>query len=107
MLRPEEIKAVLKALPESDFGRIVRMLLLTAQGREEVAEMAWAEVDPAAGLWHLPEERTKNSLPHDVPLSYAALSILADAPRIEGRDLVFGSGVGGFQGFTRAKAALD
>ena len=105
MLRPEEIKAVLEALPEGDFGRIVRLLLLTAQRRDEVAEMSWAAVHPASGIWHLPEERPKNSLPHDVPLSHASLSILADAPRIEGRDLVFG--VGGFQGFTRAKAALD
>lgn len=107
VLRPEEIQAILRALPEGDFGRIVRLLLLSAQRRDEVAEMTWAEIDLAAGIWHLPEERTKNSLPHDVPLSHAALSILVDAPRIEGRDLVFGSGVGGFQGFTRAKAALD
>jgi len=42
-----------------------------------------------------------------VPLSRPALAILAGAPRIEGRGLVFGSGVGSFQGFTRAKAALD
>lgn len=107
VLKPEEIAAILRALPEGDFGRIVRLLLLTAQRRDEVAEIPWPEIDFAAGIWHLPAERTKNGLPHDVPLSHAALSILADAPRIEGRGLVFGSGVGGFQGFTRAKAALD
>lgn len=107
VLKPEEIRAILKALPEGDFGRIVRLLLLTAQRRDEVAEMAWAEIDLAAGVWSMPRQRTKNGLPHDVPLSRPALAIMAGAPRIEGRDLVFGSGVGGFQGFTRAKAALD
>lgn len=107
VLKPDEIKAILAALPTGDFGRIVRLLLLTAQRRDEVAEMPWAEVDLAAGLWSMPRARTKNGVPHDVPLSRPALAILADAPRIEGRDLVFGSGAGGFQGFTRAKAALD
>jgi integrase len=107
VLKPEEITAVLKALPEGDFGRIVRLLLLTAQRRDEVAALLWDEVDLAAGLWSIPGTRTKNGLPHDVPLSRPALTFLAEAPRIEGRDLAFGSGVGGFQGFTRAKAALD
>ncbi len=107
VLKSAEIQAVLRALPDGDFGRIVRLLLLTAQRRDEVAALPWAEVDIAAGLWSMPGERTKNGLPHDVPLSRPALAILAETPRIEGRDLVFGSGVGGFQGFTRAKAALD
>ncbi|GJD73128.1 tyrosine-type recombinase/integrase [Methylobacterium goesingense] len=107
VLKPEEIKAILGALPVGDFGRIVRLLLLTAQRRDEVADMPWAELDLATGLWSLPRERTKNGLSHDVPLSRPALAILAGAPRIEGRGLVFGSGAGGFQGFTRAKAALD
>ncbi len=107
VLKPAEIKAVLGALPAGDFGRIVRLLLLTGQRRDEVADMVWSEIDLAAGLWRLPGARTKNGLAHDVPLSAAALTILAEAPRIEGRDLVFGSGVGGFQGFTRAKAVLD
>lgn len=60
VLRPEEIKAVLKALPEGDVGRIVRLLLLIAQRRDEVAEIAWAAADLASGIWHLPEKRTKN-----------------------------------------------
>lgn len=107
VLSTDELKAILKALPQGDFGRIVRLLLLTAQRRDEVAEMPWAEADLAGGIWHLPAERTKNGLPHDVPLSAPALAILAEAPRIEGRELVFGSGSGGFQGFSRAKARLD
>ena len=107
VLKSTEITAVLKALPEGDFGRIVRLLLLTAQRRDEVAAMMWDEVDLAAGLWSMPGERTKNGLAHDIPLSRPALTFLTEAPRIEGRALVFGSGAGGFQGFTRAKAALD
>lgn len=107
VLKPAEIKAVLAALPPGDFGRVVRLLLLTGQRRDEVADMPWSELDLERSLWHLPPERTKNALPHDVPLSAPALLLLKDAPRVERRDLVFGTGAGGFQGFTRAKAALD
>ncbi|WP_019905670.1 site-specific integrase [Methylobacterium sp. 77] len=107
VLTKDEIKAVLDACRNDDFGRIVRMLLLTGQRRDEVAAMAWAEVDLAAAMWKLPAERVKNGLPHDVPLSGPALALLTGAPRIEGRTRVFGQGEGGFQGFSRAKAAHD
>lgn len=107
VLSEDEIARVLKACRDDDFGRVVRLLLLTGQRRDEVADMAWTEVDLAAGLWSLPGERVKNGQDHDVPLSAPALQILAGTERIEGRPLVFGQGDGGFQGFSRAKAALD
>ncbi|WP_311274802.1 tyrosine-type recombinase/integrase [Methylobacterium sp. WCS2018Hpa-22] len=107
ILTEDEIKAVLGACRDDDFGRIVRLLLLTGQRRDEVAGMAWAEIDLVGAVWKLPAERVKNGLPHDVPLSGAALGLLTKAPRLEGRTLVFGQGEGGFQGFSRAKAAHD
>ena len=107
ILTEDEIKAVLGACRDDDFGRIVRLLLLTGQRRDEVAGMAWAEIDLVGAVWKLPAERVKNGLPHDVPLSGAALGLLTEAPRLEGRTLVFGQGEGGFQGFSRAKAAHD
>ena len=102
-----ELAVIWRACRDDDFGRIVRLLILTAQRRDEVAAMAWDEVDLRTALWAIPKERTKNRLPHDVPLSPAALIILADAPRRDGRTLVFGEGEGGFQGWSRAKKAMD
>ncbi|MCC0809437.1 tyrosine-type recombinase/integrase [Methylobacterium sp. W2] len=107
VLAKDEIKAVLGACRNDDFGRIVRLLLLTGQRRDEVAGMAWAEIDLVGAVWKLPADRVKNGLPHDVPLSGSALGLLTGAPHIEGRTLVFGQGEGGFQGFSRAKAAHD
>lgn len=107
VLTENEIRRVLGACRADDFGRIVRLLLLTGQRRDEVAAMAWAEVDLAGALWKLPPERVKNGRPHDVPLSGPALDLLAGSPRLEDRALVFGQGSGGFQGFSRAKAAHD
>jgi integrase len=69
--------------------------------------MATSEINEAERLWTIPRGRTKNGLPHDVPLNDPALEILSSAPRREGRHLLFGEGAGGFQGWSKAKAALD
>jgi integrase len=69
--------------------------------------MAWSEINLANSQWSLPGERTKNKLPHDVPLSDMAASILRLIPRLVRRELIFGAGSGGFGGWSRAKAALD
>ncbi|QRM28680.1 site-specific integrase [Microvirga sp. VF16] len=107
VLKDQELAAIWKACRDDDHGRIVRLLLLTGQRRAEVGALGWSEIDEAQALWTIPRERTKNGLPHDVPLSDAALDILRDAPRRDGRGLVFGDGAGGFQGWSKAKAALD
>ena len=38
--------------------------------------MLWSELDLDAALWTIGKDRTKNGLPHDVPLSSAAVAIL-------------------------------
>lgn len=107
VLTKPEMRAILGACRNDDFGRIVRLLLLTGQRRDEVAAMLWDELDLAGGIWHLPGSRTKNGLPHDVPLSRPTLNILAGLPQLEGHAHVFGDGPGAFSGFSKAKAALD
>jgi integrase len=107
VLTAAELREVWQACEDDDHGRIVRLLMLTGQRREEVAGMAWGEVDGGKALWSLPGGRTKNGLPHDVPLSDAALTILAGVERREGRDLLFGRLDGPFSGWSRCKARLD
>jgi integrase len=107
VLRDTELAAIWKACREDDYGRIVRLLILTGQRREEVGAMHWDEINLARAVWTIPRERTKNSLPHNVPLSDAALAILRSAPQRDGRALIFGDGAGGFQGWSKAKVALD
>ncbi|KQP11347.1 hypothetical protein ASF28_10025 [Methylobacterium sp. Leaf99] len=105
VLTEKEIAAIWSACGDDDYGRIVRLLFLTGQRREEVGAMRWSEIEPA--VWRLPASRTKNRLPHDIPLSDAALAIIQGVPQREGRDLVFGEGEGAFQGWSRAKASMD
>lgn len=107
VLSDDELASVWCECREDDYGRIVRLLILTGQRREEVGAIAENEIDPVKVLWSLPRHRTKNGLPHDVPLSRPALEIIQKQPRRIGRSLVFGEGKGGFSGWGKAKAALD
>jgi integrase len=107
VLDDDELVAIWNATLSDDFGRIVKLLVLTGQRRSEIAEARWDEVDFEAGLLSLPALRVKNGRAHDVPLSPQAREVLASQPRIVRRELVFGEGEGGFSGFTNAKARLD
>ena len=68
--------------------------------------MLWPEIDVDKRVWRIDAERTKNGLPHDVPLSSLAVEILRRRERSD-RALVFGSREGPFQGWSNAKSALD
>jgi integrase len=107
VLAPVELRAIWKEVGEGDYAAIVRLLILTGQRREEVGGMLWSEIDSEGAVWAIAAERTKNGLAHDVPLSAPALAVLSRLERREGRDLVFGAGVGAFQGWSNAKTALD
>ena len=103
VLTDAELVAIWQAAPDSDFGRIVKLLMLTGQRRTEISGLRWSEIDTAAKLIALPKERTKNGRAHDVPLSDLALDILAKQHRRIGRNLVFGDGVGGFVGWCESE----
>jgi integrase len=107
VLSDAELARVYQHAGGGDYGDAVRLLALTGQRREEVGGMLWSEIDLDAALWSIGAERTKNGLPHDAPLNAAAVAILRRRTRRKGRDLVFGSGAGGFTGWSKAKSALD
>ncbi len=107
VIADEELAAIWQACRDGDYGRIVHLLILTGQRRDEVGDMRWSELDLARGLWTIPRERTKNGLPHEVPLSSVALEILRSTPHREERGFVFGEGQGGFSGWSKSKARLD
>lgn len=111
VLSDAELAAVWTKAPDSDYGRIVRLLILTGCRRDEIGSLRWSEIealdDSGRALIALPGERTKNHRQHDVPLSADAAAILRGIPKRADRDLVFGEGEGGFSGWSRAKAVLD
>jgi integrase len=91
------------------FGPLAMLLLLTGQRRNEVAGMAWAELDIEKREWRIPGQRTKNGEPHIVPLSEAALTIIEGLPNIKNdKGYLFTTTCEtSVSGFSRAKAAID
>jgi integrase len=89
------------------YGPLLRLLLLTAQRRDEVANMTRAEVDLNKGLWVIPATRAKNSKVHEVHLSSLALEILKAQPVINGSKLMFTISGRPLGGWSAAKAQLD
>ncbi len=107
VLTDDELRLIWNALPQNDYGNIVRLLALTGQRRDEIGSLSWQEVDFHKAVISLPTERTKNGKPHDIPLSPAALAILKQQPRLVGREYIFGIGANGYSGWSKSKEMLD
>ena len=88
------------------YGRIVELLALTGQRREEVAGLCWDELDLGQRIWTIPKARTKNAKAHLVHLSSQALTILKRTNR-KGPLVFTLLGTKPFQDFTHAKRRLD
>ena len=57
-------------------ARALEFAILTAARSNEVLGMRWVEFDKDAKVWTVPAERMKGNVPHQVPLSDAALAII-------------------------------
>jgi integrase len=110
ILTDEELAKVWRAATKahSHFGVVVKLLILTAQRRSEVAAMEWRELDVPGKLWKLPRGRVKNDNGHEVPLSAEALAVIEGVRRVKGRELLFTTtGRTPISGFSKAKLELD
>jgi integrase len=82
-LSADELRVIWPAMEAMAYplGPFFRMVLLTGCRREEVATMAWADVDLEEKVWTIPAEVTKAGRGHAVPLSPAAMALLKSLPR--------------------------
>jgi integrase len=76
LLMPTELAAIWHGLREDRFSDIVRLLILTAQRRNEIGGLRLSEIDFDRGLICLPPTRTKNKRSHEVPMSAQVRSII-------------------------------
>jgi integrase len=102
----DELRALWAALGDDDYGDIVRLVILCGSRRSEIGDLKWLEINFVSGLIEIPAARMKGGKAHVIPLSEPALDILRRRQRI-GREYVFGSGQGGFSGWSAARRALD
>jgi integrase len=112
VLEPEELAAVWRACNGLGwpFGPLVQLLIVTGQRRDEVARMAWPDVNLERRLWTMPRELTKSDRLHEVPLPDLAVETIASLPRF-GDGLLFparrAGSVNPVSGFARIKARID
>jgi integrase len=71
------------------YGRMIQLLLLTGQRRDEVRAAVWSEFNLPAATWTLPGSRTKNGHEHYLPLSTSAVALLKRLPRINASKWLF------------------
>ena len=105
ILSDDEIRRVWAATdPDSSFGGIVRMLLITAQRLDKVASMAWGDLD--GNVWKIRTEEREKGNAGEIVLPDVAMQIISTRPRSGG--YVFPSR-GGKQlgGWAKYKRKLD
>jgi integrase len=107
VLADEELAAIWNACGNDDYGRIVRLLILTGCRRAEIGDMAWSEIDLEAATFTVPARRSKNGRAHTLPLLSSALDIIKSVPQMATRDQLFGLRSHGFTAWHEGKPALD
>jgi integrase len=105
VLKPEEIRAIWRALPDTLYGQLVRLCFYTACRRSEIGNLEWSEIDFDKALLTIPGEKMKGRRPHRLPLVPEAIEILRSMPRQEGNRFVFG-GRHGFTTFSHCQTVL-
>jgi integrase len=80
MIQPDELPDFLRNLATADIHTVTKLsiqfTILTAARSGEVREATWSEIDLEKNLWSIPAKRMKMQMPHTIPLSLSAISIL-------------------------------
>ena len=106
ILSDEQIRAVWRACDEINgtFGGLIKVLL-TAQRREKVASMRWADLK--GGFWTVPEEERRKAQAA-TQSAKVALDAIEAQPHVVGNPHVFAArGKGSFSSFSHCKEELD
>ncbi|WP_052699129.1 site-specific integrase [Hyphomicrobium sp. 99] len=115
VLTDKEIVLVWSAASDLPYpwGPYFKLLLLTLQRRDEVAQLPWSELDLARKHeWIIPGSRTKNGREHLVHLSGWAVNLFHSMADKAGTTYCFTTKKVGdrefpISGFSKAKAAID
>jgi integrase len=106
VLKDGELARVWSACQDDDYGRIVRLLILTGARRDEIGGMAWSELDTESRTWTLPAERAKNHRSLKLPLPDLAWDIIEAVEQRAFNNHLFGIGKNGFNNWFATKEAL-
>jgi integrase len=97
VLTDSEVRALwleLANLPSIGSALVIKFCLATGQRLGEVTGLRQSELDLDRRVWNIPGSRTKNSYPHQVPLTEFALALISEARANNGIDGLWGVGSG-------------
>lgn len=103
VLSESELQQIWNACGDDDFGRNIKLLILTGQREAEIGQLRWDEVHDDEII--LTPNRVKNKRAHTIPLSSPARELIG--PRINWRTHIFGRSDSGFKGHSNCKVRLD
>ncbi len=78
------LQDAVEASPNTQLKYIVALLLLTGCRKRELLDAKWDEFHLDRKTWRIPMQRAKTQKTRHVPLSDAAMQVLAQVPRFEG-----------------------
>jgi integrase len=104
VLKDDELAAIWKAVGDDDYGKIVKLLILTGCRRNEIGGMRWTEFAEDFSTWALPGARSKNKMSLMLPVTEMMADIIEAIPQRYGIDALFGKN--GFTKWEIGKSAL-
>src|SRR5262249_62341595 len=107
VLSPDEIRAILGACRDDDFGRIVKLLFFTGCRIGEIGGLQWNEIDLENDTITIPGARTKNHQGLYLPLPGAPMDVIRATPKRDGREFLFGSRGGAFSRWSWEKLQIE
>jgi integrase len=83
-LTADELQTLWRALDDAQplVRGVFRLMMLSAQRRNEVSRMRWPDLDRREGWWNIPAELTKTKRPYRVPLTPAMLAIIDEVEKL-------------------------
>jgi integrase len=84
-LTADELQALWEALDGAEpiVCGVFRLMLLSAQRRNEISRMRWADLDRRENWWNIPADLTKTKRPYRVPLTPAMLAIIDEIEKLK------------------------
>lgn len=85
-LNEDEVRIFWRALDKSEMSvfriNAFKLMLLTGARVGEMAGLRWNEIDYSEQTINLPSERTKNAIPHIIPINKSMLEIINNSPKL-------------------------
>lgn len=112
VLSDDDLAAILKASAQLGYPheQYLKLLVLTAQRRSEVAHLKWEHINLNEQTWTQPADSNKSRRVHVVPLSDEAIDVIKSLPSYHGSEYVFparGRVDRPMSGFNKWKKKLD